>query len=121
MKTLIALAAALAVTGCGIPYSDGTRVGTVQKISSKGLFWRTNEGELVMDGFRFKGNQVSSGGTNIWKFSVQDAAVVAAIDKAAEAGTRVKLTYEQKLLPAPWQSGTSYIVTKCEPAAGITP
>jgi hypothetical protein len=118
MKTLIAIASVLALTGCGIPYSDGARVGTVQKISNKGLIWRTNEGELVMDGFRFKGTQSGSSGTNIWKFSVQDAAVVAAINKAAEAGARVKLTYEQKLLPAPWQSGTSYIVTKCEAAAG---
>lgn len=39
MKKLIALAiAASLMAGCSIQYSDGVRVGVVQKVSTKGFF-----------------------------------------------------------------------------------
>jgi hypothetical protein len=106
---------ALPIVGCGsgIPYSDGNRVGTVQKISKKGLFFPTWEGQLVMDGVRVKGTE--GGVTNVWDFSVgTDDAIAAQIEKASEDGVRVKLHYEQHVVAGPSWGSTGYRVTKVE-------
>lgn len=112
MKKLGVMLLAAALAGCGFTYSDGSRVGLVQKVSRKGLVWKTYEGGLVQDGFRL--NAQTGSGSNTWLFSVQDKSVADAIDAAAEKGQRVKLTYEQRAFVMPWQVSTPYIVVKAE-------
>ncbi|MES1196047.1 MAG: hypothetical protein ABUL58_03795, partial [Steroidobacter sp.] len=51
-------------------YSAGERVGTLQKLSSKGWVCKTNEGEIAM-------YIVSGVSPQLWDFTVRDDAVAA--------------------------------------------
>lgn len=108
------LALALGLTGCDTPYSDGQRTGVVQKISNKGLIWRTYEGQMVLDGIRMTVDQTGGSMTNIWEFSVLDKGVVKQLEAAAASKKTVTLTYEQVLFPSQWLSETTYRITKVD-------
>lgn len=74
-------------------YSEGIRVGTVQKFSKKGMVNKSWEGELVMEG-----QKVATGGratTNVWAFSVLQADVAKVIDDSTMTGKSVALKYCQ--------------------------
>ena len=83
------------------------------------MIWKTYEGELVLDGFRFntipdpKAGQITTA-SNIWTFSVKDLEVVQGLERASISATRVKLTYQERIFIPPWDADTSYIITKCE-------
>lgn len=96
-KVLLAVALAFSMVSSMACYSDGIRVGTVQKFSQKGYVNKSLEGELVMEGEKFKGtaNGTVRGG-NVWAFSVLDPAVAKVIDEAAMSGSSVSLRYCQE-------------------------
>jgi hypothetical protein len=115
MKKIIrasVFAFAFALAGCS--YSDGERSGTVTKFSKKGIFCKTWEGELVMGGMRTSlsddGNS-STATANIFEFSVIDDGIVKKVREKLESGERATLIYEQELIPAICQRGTSYVIT----------
>ena len=84
-------------------YSEGERVGYVQKLSRKGWVCKTWEGEIAMANLPGAMPQVFS-------FTVRDDAVAAQIN--ADLGARVAITYEQHLgLPSCFGE-TPYWVTK---------
>ncbi|MCS6969330.1 MAG: hypothetical protein RMJ44_12255 [Cytophagales bacterium] len=94
-------------------YSEGFRVGRVMKISRKGIFFKTWEGQLNVEGILSdKLGSVSS----TWEFSVEDSRpeVIQAINKAMDANKRVKLYYEEKFYTYPWRGDTKYLITKVE-------
>ena len=102
----------IALSGGLMPeYSVGERLGSVYKLSHKGLIWKSWEGEMNLGGMRSDGD----GGyvANVFKFSVRDPAVVEKVNAAAESGKRVKLHYHQYFV-APAQIGTEYVVDKVE-------
>jgi hypothetical protein len=68
-------------------YSDGERVGFVQKLSKKGWVCRTWEGELAM-------NPVPGSPPQIFTFTVPDEAVAQRISQSE--GKRVSLRYQEK-------------------------
>ena len=82
MKKFAALGIALLLAGCG-EYSDGVRIGTIQKFSYKGLVAKTWEGEMLLGGLKRKtstdsnGNSSTSMVANIWAFTVEDPALIA--------------------------------------------
>lgn len=76
-------------------YSDGVRVGVVQKLSAKGMVTKSWEGELVMEGEKIKGNANGIKGGNVWAFSVVDAAVAKVIDESTMTGAPIALRYCQ--------------------------
>jgi len=85
-------------------YSDGERVGYVQKFSRKGYVCKTWEGELAM---------VAVPGSTPEKFyfTVRDEAIAAAIN--GSLGKRVALTYEQHLgVPSTCFGETEYFVAE---------
>lgn len=85
-------------------YSQGERVGYVQKISKKGWVCQTWEGELAM---------VSIPGTapQIFAFTVPDDAVARSIMDAE--GKRVALVYEQhRGVPSKCFGETEYFIQK---------
>lgn len=93
-------------------YSNGTRVGTIQKFSRKGVINKSWEGELVMDGMKMRGGfKTGTSGGNVWKFSVLDADVAKAIDDAALSGNEVALRYCQVRFQL-GQTDTDYRITK---------
>jgi hypothetical protein len=83
-------------------YSDGERVGVLQKLSRKGWICKTYEGELAL-------YVVSGMAPQIWSFSVRDAAVADQLNKLS--GKRVRLHYtEHRGVPSNCFGDTGYFV-----------
>lgn len=113
-KILIRVVAAVVVLGGGgsalytygtlhYSYSEGERVGFVQKVSKRGWLCKTNEGELAMA--NVVGQQAQ-----IFAFTVRDDAVVSKIE--ALSGHRVALKYEEhRGIPSTCFGDTTYFVT----------
>jgi hypothetical protein len=94
--------------------SEGYRDGFVQKLSHKGRFKQTWEGELAMPGFG--GSQEGKAGQqsgNIWSFTVEDPEVVKQLE-SINAAQFVRLHYVEYHYTAPWDGDTSYRVTRVE-------
>ena len=88
-------------------YSEGDRVGYVQKFSRKGLLCKTGEGELAMV-------NLPGAMTQIFTFTVRDDAVASRLNQSL--GQRVRLHYEQhKGLPTSCFGETEYFVTDVQP------
>jgi hypothetical protein len=88
----------------GWAYSDGERVGWVQKFSRKGWLCKTWEGELAIA-------NVPGSMPQLFHFTVRDDAVAQQINNAA--GRRVSLHYEQhKGVPTSCFGETEYFVTR---------
>jgi hypothetical protein len=88
-------------------YSDGDRIGYVQKFSHKGWVCRTWEGELAM-------TPVPGSAPEMFLFTVRNEAVVKRI-QAAE-GKKVALHYEEKRgLPNSCFGDTRYFITDVRP------
>ncbi|MGL4630830.1 MAG: hypothetical protein ACRCVT_06435 [Leadbetterella sp.] len=116
MKKIYILIAILVVIGLAYfisswQYSDGTRAGTVSKISKKGYIFKTVEGELNVGGFS---GETGSMITNIWKFSVDNDSVYTLLKKAQSTGERVTLSYDENLFKFVWNGDTKYMVKGVE-------
>ncbi|HXF96036.1 MAG TPA: hypothetical protein VNI61_08015 [Gemmatimonadales bacterium] len=84
-------------------YSEGERVGYVQKFSKKGWICKTWEGELAMVA-------VPGSMPEKFLFTVRDDSVAEAINRSS--GKRVRLHYEQHLgVPTTCFGETEYFVT----------
>ncbi|MEP7196196.1 MAG: hypothetical protein ABI851_06720 [Saprospiraceae bacterium] len=101
-------------------YSEGTRTGYIVKISSKGVLFKTNEGELNFGFVQMNGNS-GMGSQNLWFFSVPSDVVAYQIQKAAESGEKVTLFYEQKYKQLFFRGETEYLVYKIENSTGNSP
>lgn len=84
-------------------YSDGDRIGYVQKFSHKGWICRTWEGELAM-------TQVPGVPPQIFLFTVRDAEMAKRV--AAAEGKKVALHYKEKRgLPSSCFGDTGYFIS----------
>jgi hypothetical protein len=84
-------------------YSDGDRVGFVQKLSHKGWVCRTWEGELAM-------TPVPGAAPQMFWFTVRDEGVVKRIREAE--GKRMALHYQEKRgVPSSCFGETTYFIT----------
>ena len=94
-------------------YSEGERVGILQKLSRKGWVCKTHEGELAL--------YVISGVTpQIWSFTVRDEAVARRLNDTL--GSRVRLHYqEHRGLPSSCFGDTAYFVDSVQPVDPPTP
>lgn len=114
MKKVI-IAAVLSITALSAIasdcYSEGVRVGTLQKFSNKGVINKSWEGELVMEGEKIKGSGGSVRGGNVWAFSVLDPDVAKVIDEAVMSGAPIALKYCQVAFQI-GQTDTPYRITK---------
>lgn len=97
-------------------YSQGTRAGVVQKLSRKGVVFKTWEGQLNLGGFN---TDETSGGVapTIWEFSVRskNQDVLKDLEDASLKGNRVKLYYDEKFIRLFWLGETKYFVHKVVP------
>lgn len=96
--------------GCDATYSEGFRDGHVQKFTSKGLFTKSWEGELAMQGFRNRGN---SGVSSLWEFTAVDPVMVARLQQL-EPEQPVRIHYREVLLNSWWWYSTKYRVIGVE-------
>ncbi|WP_306353913.1 6-phosphogluconate dehydrogenase [Flavobacterium sp. '19STA2R22 D10 B1'] len=84
-------------------YSEGIRSGELIKISTKGVLFKTWEGELSQ----------GISGAQIFQFSVTDRAVIEDLQRLQ--GDYVKLTYVERYMSFFWLGDSHYFVTKVEP------
>ena len=108
------LAALLAGAGymfwCNMTYSDGTRTGTLMKVSKKGYVFKTMEGEMNMGGFNNADDTQVFG--NTWQFSISDHKLY---DQMIQMqGKKMMLYYKEKNRAMPWQGETDYFIYKLE-------
>lgn len=98
-------------------YSDGARVGVINKFSKKGVMWKTWEGELALEGITSTGTTV---GMNVWQFSVDGSSsneeeLSKQLEKYRDLTKKVKIQYRQIMKPLPWRGETDYFVVSVEP------
>jgi hypothetical protein len=86
--------------------SEGSRSGTLFKVSKKGIVFKTYEGQLHLAGSVMLTQQ------STWDFSAKNAAVYQQLQKYE--GKNVTLHYRQMVNAFPWQGDTDYIVYKVE-------
>lgn len=86
--------------------SDGSRTGTLFKISRKGVVFKTYEGQLHLAGSMLINQQ------STWDFSVVNAEVYKQMQEFE--GKVVTLHYRQVVDAFPWQGDTDYLVYKVE-------
>ena len=108
---------AIAIQCCGglnIEYSEGSRSGVIQKLSKKGVIWKTWEGELNLG---YNDSRSDSDGRQtivpaVFLFSCSDDDTAKSLREAEQAGKRITIDYKQYLLRG-WDKGsTSYDATK---------
>lgn len=88
-------------------YSDGTKTGTLTKITQKGFIFKTYEGQLNLGGMVSDGD----GGmvANVFNFSIKDKHIFEQLSQSQDK--RVKLKYNQYLnVPIP-VGDSNYIIT----------
>ena len=112
MNKFLIVLALLATTPAfaGNCYSEGVRVGDIQKFSQKGYINKSWEGELVMEGIKSTSTAQKTSVSNVWKFSVLNAKVAAKIDSAVFEGKKVALKYCQVVFVG-FETDTPYRVT----------
>lgn len=96
MKKIVILSLLMfCASACGFQYSDGERTGVVQKLSRKGIFVKTWEGEMAMSGTALddQGRIVP----NIFKFTIDQEDLVGPVKIAMVSGDRVTIKYHQKI------------------------
>ena len=124
IATAGALVISLLVGGCGSQlnnweYSEGKRTGMINKVSKKGLFWQTYEGQMALEGIVSNGQ---SSGANVWDFSIDSQArhgentedIAKKLNEAFESGKKVKISYREVAKSWPWRGETDYFVQKVE-------
>jgi hypothetical protein len=82
-------------------YSEGVRSGELIKISTKGVIFKTWEGEISQ----------GISGAQIFKFSVLDGDEKVIDSLKAYQGKYVKVTYIERYRTFPWWGDTNYFVT----------
>ena len=94
-------------------YSDGTRVGSLVKLSRKGYVFKTYEGQLMVGGMS---DGTGTFNSTTWDFSVDgdNKSVVEALETSQKTGQRVSLHYDEKFFQLPWNGDTKYFVTAVE-------
>ena len=108
---LVAFIGALGYFGvCNLTYSKGMRSGLLNKISYKGVVWKTYEGELNMGGIDTREDSGVIG--NTWPFSVWKDDIYEQLQDYQ--GQQVKLYYRQKFKAMPWQGKTDYFIYRVE-------
>ena len=107
IAAILALGALFTWVTLTFTYSEGERVGYVQKLSKKGWICPTWEGELAMV-------NIPGQPPEIFKFSVRTDAVAKVLEQVA--GNRVALHYKQKKgVPSSCFGETEYFITSASP------
>jgi hypothetical protein len=105
------------VAGFYANYSNGFRVGVIQKASAKGIVCKSIEAEIVLDGFgsTVTQRQGPSPMRTTWSFSARDPKVMAELERLSVLpGQRVRITYRQ-WLRKPWCGETDYEAVAVQP------
>jgi hypothetical protein len=87
-------------------YSEGYRAGLLQKISYKGNFFKTYEGEMILSSVQSNSNVAIA--SEKFYFSVTDKEVALQLEKVQ--GENVVVHYREKNGTLPWKGESTYFV-----------
>jgi uncharacterized UPF0160 family protein len=87
-------------------YSEGYRAGLLQKFSSKGMVFKTYEGEMILSSV--SSNRDVALASEKFLFTMTNKALVRQFDTLQ--GNMVIVHYRQKNGRLPWQGDTPYLV-----------
>ena len=87
-------------------YSEGYRAGLLQKFSSKGVIFKTYEGEMILSSV--SSNRDVALASEKFLFTMTNKALVRQFDTLQ--GDMVIVHYRQKNGRLPWQGDTPYLV-----------
>ncbi len=106
---ILALAGTAYYFICGLTYSEGSRSGVLIKISKRGYFFKTYEGELYIGGFS-EGAGAMLVAPQIFHFSVfrSDEAIYKQLEQ--KQGDRIVIEYKQVFKNFFWQGDTDYFI-----------
>lgn len=104
-------------------YSEGDRTGMVNKISRKGTFWETWEGQMALEGITSDGKTM---GANVWDFAIDNYLprdkqneMAKKIEGYMNSGQKVIVHYKEPLKTPPWRSGSDCLIQSIEPIGGM--
>ncbi|MDD5507100.1 MAG: hypothetical protein PHD25_02075 [Bacteroidales bacterium] len=100
-------------------YDEGTRAGTVVRVSKKGVIFKTYEGQLNLQTFgAVKG---SSPFMETFEFSVErkNDQIVKELESSSLTGERVNLRYYKRYMVFPWRGKTKYFIIAVERVEGM--
>jgi len=87
-------------------YSEGYRAGLLQKVSLKGTFFKTYEGEIILSSIESRANVAIA--SEKFYFSVVDKEVALQLEKIQ--GGSVIVHYREKNGVLPWRGESTYLV-----------
>ena len=95
-------------------YSRGERVGTLMKLSEKGVLFKTLEGQLNIEAFGAVRSQNFVSQT--FEFSVENKRqdVISNLKQAMSEGRRVNIKYVERYWQVPWRGDTKYFVREVD-------
>ena len=95
-------------------YSKGERVGTLMKLSEKGLIFKTHEGQLNIEAFGAVRSQNFVSQT--FEFSVENKRqdVIGKLKQAMSEGRRVNIKYIERYWKVPWRGDTKHFVREVD-------
>ena len=95
-------------------YSEGTRAGQVIKVSKKGVFFKTWEGQLNMQSFGAVKSDNSF--SEVFDFSVNKGndSIYNLLESVSLTGERVNLHYEEKFAKLPWKGDSKFFIVKID-------
>ncbi len=97
-----------------VDYSDGYRDGTIQKVSNKGVMFKTDEAEMILGGMTASGDGATATfNREKFYFTISDKEVLKQIE-AIPPGTKVRLHYRQSLTHWSPSGSSDYFATKVE-------
>jgi len=107
--------------GNNIEYSNGVKTGVINKVSETGLFWKTYEGQMALEGILSENDFFEF---NAWNFSIDRQAwhgenpgeLADKLRGYLDSGTKVKVTYVQPFTVWPWRAGTTFLIQNVEPS-----
>ncbi len=96
-------------------YSEGSRAGTIVKLSRRGTLIKTYEGQLNLGGVS---GETGSPASSLWDFSVDGGKdeIIKQLEEASLNGKRIKLYYKEKFYQFPWRGDTKYFIYQVESA-----
>ncbi|MFQ3576872.1 MAG: hypothetical protein SNJ77_10600 [Cytophagales bacterium] len=112
---ILALITAGVVYFLNVPYSQGVRAGVVVKLSKKGTFFKTYEGDMNLGVIVVDDTPAKSSQKDYWSFSVEhNDELIKKIEHSMLEKKRVLLRYNEKYFVLPWEGKTKYIVFEIE-------
>lgn len=91
-------------------YSNGSRSGTVIKVSKKGFIFKTLEGQLNLESFGALKSANSFAETFSFSIEKGNTALEKKLEEVSLSGERINLLYNEKYIKLAWRGDTKFFV-----------